>query len=111
MKLSNSLPYIKVLESRPARARGLKLASALKQKRSNLVAPRAGAWIETRNKARGINNLRVAPRAGAWIETNLTGNLSLYVEVAPRAGAWIETRKEVSSSFAGTCRAPRGRVD
>jgi len=34
----------------------------------------------------------VAPRAGAWIETK---DLSVYVliGVAPRAGAWIETRQ------------------
>jgi len=37
-----------------------------------LVAPRAGAWIET-IMSRNYNNLisQVAPRAGAWIETVL----------------------------------------
>jgi len=33
------------------------------------VAPRAGAWIETDIKKRGVMIKYVAPRAGAWIET------------------------------------------
>jgi len=33
----------------------------------------------------------VAPRAGAWIETKETSFLMPAVFVAPRAGAWIET--------------------
>ena len=57
------------------------------------VAPRAGAWIETRVISSGsVISLHVAPRAGAWIETlsvHLYTSPSLYV--APRAGAWIET--------------------
>ena len=59
-----------------------------------MVAPRAGAWIETSTPfVNTLNSLeKVAPRAGAWIETfpsSLTTHPSL---VAPRAGAWIETR-------------------
>jgi len=34
----------------------------------------------------------VAPRAGAWIETFILLCLSSLISVAPRAGAWIETR-------------------
>ena len=82
------------------------------------VAPRAGAWIETRQAWRASlsNGLRlpgsawgvkrwietsewfgrttaaaVAPRAGAWIETTGAGICSQFPVVAPRAGAWIET--------------------
>ncbi len=33
----------------------------------------------------------VAPRAGAWIETKAERWLSYINGVAPRAGAWIET--------------------
>ena len=55
--------------SRPVRARGLKLNTAETIVAGVLVAPRAGAWIETSY----IEVLRagdfVAPRAGAWIET------------------------------------------
>ena len=34
-----------------------------------LVAPRAGAWIETSHVVLDLLVLLVAPRAGAWIET------------------------------------------
>ena len=80
------------------------------------VAPRAGAWIETRMieartkdrrtsrpaRARGLKllehgrNLRienVAPRAGAWIETLPLIIYRRLPNVAPRAGAWIETSR------------------
>ena len=33
----------------------------------------------------------VAPRAGAWIETAFSGATEHQEGVAPRAGAWIET--------------------
>ena len=35
-----------------------------------LVAPRVGAWIETRNNAAVLATKVVAPRVGAWIETH-----------------------------------------
>ena len=38
----------------------------------------------------GVSNV-VAPRAGAWIETDLGYSDVGYDMVAPRAGAWIET--------------------
>ena len=34
-----------------------------------MVAPRAGAWIETRINQDALSITFVAPRAGAWIET------------------------------------------
>ena len=34
-----------------------------------VVAPRAGAWIETKVDVLIYNDVYVAPRAGAWIET------------------------------------------
>ena len=37
----------------------------------------------------------VAPRAGAWIETLLPKSYYLLFDVAPRAGAWIETSLSV----------------
>ena len=33
----------------------------------------------------------VAPRVGAWIETRQLGKHRLAAQVAPRVGAWIET--------------------
>ena len=78
-----------------------------------LVAPRAGAWIETLECQANPGYTYVAPRAGAWIETRITGNTHAALMsppargrglkplphspywtlayVAPRAGAWIET--------------------
>ncbi len=35
----------------------------------------------------------VAPHAGAWIETGKELPVSRYRQVAPHAGAWIETSK------------------
>ncbi len=80
-----------------------------------VVAPRAGAWIETFRgydfgadsdrsrpvRARGLKQATiqifdrgffVAPRAGAWIETFVLTKDNHNIGVAPRAGAWIETR-------------------
>ena len=73
------------------RARGLKRPGRLRHRIIELVAPHAGAWIET-----GYGNLRataaaVAPHAGAWIETRRPVNTGLIILVAPHAGAWIET--------------------
>ena len=38
-------------------------------KTSGLVAPRAGAWIETPTPLSYTSYMSVAPHAGAWIET------------------------------------------
>ncbi len=53
----------------------------------------------------------VAPLAGAWIETLLTRGVVLMHPVAPLAGAWIETPP--TSPLASTMprRPPRGGVD
>ena len=55
--------------SRPAWARGLKPEKAQITLASHLVAPRVGAWIETRGKNPLSIDQAVAPRVGAWIET------------------------------------------
>ena len=79
----------------------------------NYVAPRVGAWIETKKGfltvvfeeshpvwVRGLKQIKdnafakspfVAPRVGAWIETICTTQASCGTVVAPRVGAWIET--------------------
>ena len=101
--------------SRPARARGLKLAVCVCRVVVAPVAPRAGAWIETMAVQECYQIARVAPRAGAWIETisavigpmgfqsrpararglklRIKGAPVVEIEVAPRAGAWIETAR------------------
>ena len=97
------------LKSRPSRARGLKHTRD-GSLRGALVAPLAGAWIETTwNKGVTDEDVAVAPLAGAWIET------TTYVfidnrNVAPLAGAWIETPWQ-RGSLGLQCRAPRGRVE
>ena len=56
-----------------------------------IVAPCAGAWIETSSSGSVHGGCIVAPCAGAWIETsNGTPKDSIF-SVAPCAGAWIET--------------------
>ena len=79
----------------------------------HLVAPHAGAWIETVGGHAQLTRGEVAPHAGAWIETTghdarrallraspLTQGRGLKpvaaaqcagAAVAPHAGAWIET--------------------
>ena len=64
--------------------------------RNGIVAPRAGAWIETIIESGTDTVARVAPRAGAWIETNSLLIIIIILFVAPRAGAWIETNQRNS---------------
>ena len=98
------------------RARGLKHGCVTICKLCSLVAPRAGAWIETDRAVEACYHANVAPRAGAWIETiyktvkdkqdmksrpvrarglklSQTKGGTRKVQVAPRAGAWIETQR------------------
>ena len=57
-----------------------------------VVAPHAGAWIETLALPRTEVESQVAPHAGAWIETAKPALYEASEYVAPHAGAWIETR-------------------
>ena len=98
--------------SRPVRARGLKLSPNPQASRLPDVAPRAGAWIETKAARERMIELNVAPRAGAWIETPGTTTISLnpYLSRPVRARGLkhvlkARIRKE------SVCRAPCGRVD
>jgi len=58
-----------IMTSHPVRVRGLKPYPLDLRTCGSLVAPRAGAWVET--GLRVIRSLAgwVAPRAGAWVET------------------------------------------
>ena len=56
-----------------------------------VVAPHAGAWIETKYTQLCELEEYVAPHAGAWIETDINVRHGLLGGVAPHAGAWIET--------------------
>ena len=75
------------------RERGLKPPPLVDNGLQSIVAPHAGAWIETDAIWSIVALASVAPHAGAWIETNRpVMNLILFF-VAPHAGAWIETTK------------------
>ena len=74
-----------------AQERGLKLWILFVSIAYALVAPRAGAWIETITLSTLSEMNEVAPRAGAWIETYKPYYVKYLSLVAPRAGAWIET--------------------
>ena len=80
-----------LIKSPPAWGRGLKHVTVPKEESGEIVAPRVGAWIETRIKLPIMAIRGVAPRVGAWIETMV--NIPIYssAAVAPRVGAWIET--------------------
>jgi len=64
-----------------------------------VVAPHAGAWIETEHQKRERLNQFVAPHAGAWIETSTYSEAASHPLVAPHAGAWIETFSNIQLTF------------
>ena len=51
------------------RVRGLKLYRLVDKPAILVVAPHAGAWIETIGQHLSLLKRYVAPHAGAWIET------------------------------------------
>ena len=55
------------------------------------VAPRAGAWIETKSPNQRLQTAQVAPRAGAWIETLIWPATDRTIMSLPCGRAWIET--------------------
>ena len=57
--------------SRLMQARGLKQPFVGNLLLAQMVAPHAGAWIETGGQRYPHCSYRVAPHAGAWIETSL----------------------------------------
>ena len=58
------------------RERGLKLVMSMEDMMELIVAPHAGAWIETEYKIETPDGIYVAPHAGAWIETSINSNIS-----------------------------------
>ena len=92
------------------RGRGLKLARVTTFAHADIVAPHAGAWIETLFSNYDCRSGPVAPHAGAWIETVKLGVITPAQAVAPHAGAWIETRGEPGGAQYRR-RPPCGGVD
>ena len=78
-----------------------------------MVAPHAGAWIETLTKRRTRQMQRMSrPTRARGLKHVVRKGGEIAQHVAPHAGAWIETgmpaapRARILSG-----RAPRGRVD
>ena len=119
--------------SLPPRERGLKQRVGKETAKAGVVAPPAGAWIETIVMSNGQNYYQVAPPAGAWIETDKIKELEVNLRslpprerglkhnkhckpickivVAPPAGAWIETCHPWPDTAMLPRRSPRGSVD
>ncbi len=74
-----------------------------------MVAPFAGAWIETTFSLILVKRLIVAPFAGAWIETPRGTATGFGADVAPFAGAWIETSCRIRTELS-SCRSHPSRV-
>ena len=91
--------------------RGLKLFFGRFGLKPIEVAPRVGAWIETRLLPKIRTYGFVAPRVGAWIETVGLSNKYYYFGVAPRVGAWIETSIIAERTNQAESRPSRGGVD
>ena len=97
------------------------------------VAPRVGAWIETRMTIQLQQDIGSRPAWARglkqWKEYQITGHIEsrpawarglkldyrqagkIGQEVAPRVGAWIETPARDDYTKPPPRRAPRGRVD
>ena len=61
----------RIIAVAPLRARGLKQNALGGHEPQQVVAPHAGAWIETNGEL--VARHAVAPHAGAWIETGTAG--------------------------------------
>jgi len=73
--------------------------------------PARGRGLKPSHSSAYKFNAVVAPRAGAWIETLFHRNAGLFQTVAPRAGAWIETQMISKGKVSAEGRPPRGGVD
>ena len=82
---------ISMNRSPPARGRGLKPVSSRLHFWSYIVAPRAGAWIETTLSDPDGGFLVSPPARGRGLKHFDRDAVSGQQPVAPRAGAWIET--------------------
>ena len=79
-------------QSRPARARGLKLVVLIIVQTFFPVAPRTGAWIETHNTNIPQHNYTVSrPARARGLKLIIQIYHNIITLVAPRTGAWIET--------------------
>ena len=57
------------------------------------VAPRVGAWIETKQELISKRQKKVAPRVGAWIETVVMATMSQ--DTARSHPVWVRGLKQI----------------
>ena len=98
-------------ESRPTRARGLKHSKVRPFPVVNVVAPHAGAWIETELALERSHVPWSRPTRARGLKRRRTRNKIGVQNVAPHAGAWIETASRRRGGHGSPRRAPRGRGD
>jgi len=67
--------------------------------------------LKPKNGSVAASPTMVAPHAGAWIETPAIEWPAHCRPVAPHAGAWIETVESVVQAGHRVCRPPCGGVD
>ena len=77
---------------------------------ASVVAPRAGAWIETDDPDYIFQRLHVAPRAGAWIETREVPRGEGRPKSPPARGRGLKHRL-LEAKDCSIGRPPRGGVD
>ena len=112
LKRNYRFPPTGELRSRPARARGLKHPRETVLRAREAVAPRAGAWIETRYSSFCRAELWVAPRAGAWIETlDRFHYRQRDLGSRPARARGLKPPLDATTLYTVVGRAPRGRVD
>ena len=58
-----------------------------------VVAPRVGAWIETKGTPKSVYIAPVAPRVGAWIET--TRKSVIYSGIFLSHPVWVRGLKPI----------------
>ena len=76
------------------RVRGLKQFNVTGVSSDDRVAPRAGAWIETRLKPESFYPFMSHPVRVRGLKHRQTYLGDNREKVAPRAGAWIETNRQ-----------------
>ena len=97
--------------SHPTRVRGLKLDLRLLEEQDGVVAPHAGAWIETQRAApRSFASAMSHPTRVRGLKRKMDACRHLGGGVAPHAGAWIETpgRRDIVAN-SGTSHPTRVR--
>ena len=91
------------------RARGLKLRSLRPEYASCIVAPHAGAWVETLYDHNYKGDYLVAPHAGAWVETNAYLDINGFYKSRPMRARGLKLIISFSKKLISR-RAPCGRV-